>query len=70
MGQRAGQANLLQLPYPGMAQRSAWPAEGASLDRTGLQLGAELPDAHGHLQTAASAGAWLTGRGRPGTAAR
>lgn len=56
MGHPEVQANLLQMPYPGLAQWSARLAEGTALDKTDLQLVAELPDAHGDLQVVASAG--------------
>ena len=56
MGHPDVQANLLQMPYPGLAQWSARLAEGAALDKADLQLVAELPDAHGDQQMVASAG--------------
>lgn len=56
MGHPEVQANLMQLPYPGLAQWTARLAEGAALDKSDLQLVAELPDAHGDLQVVASAG--------------
>ena len=56
MGHPEVQANLLQMPYPGLAQWSARLTDGAALDKTDLQLVAELPDAHGDLQVVASAG--------------
>ena len=56
MGQPEIQANLLQMPYPGLAQWQARLTEGAAPDKADLQLVAELPDAHGDLQVVASAG--------------
>ena len=56
MGHPEVQANLLQMPYPGLAQWSARLTDGAAPDKADLQLVAELPDAHGDLQVVASAG--------------
>ena len=56
MGHPEVQANLMQLPFPGLAQWSARLTEGAAPDRADLPLVAELPDAHGDWQVVASAG--------------
>lgn len=56
MGQPEVQANLLQLPYPGLAQWQSRLAEGAVPDRPELLLVAELPDAHGDWQVVGNAG--------------
>lgn len=56
MGHADVQANLLQMPYPGLAQWQARLTEGAAPDKADLLLVAELPDAHGDLQQVANAG--------------
>ena len=56
MGHPEVQANLLQMPYPGLAQWQARLAEGAAPDKPDLLLVAELPDQHGDWQVVATSG--------------
>ena len=56
MGHPDVQANLLQMPYPGLAQWQARLTEGAAADKPDLVLVAEWPDAHGDYQVVAIAG--------------
>ena len=56
MGHREVLANLMQMPYPGLAQWQARLTESAAPDKPDLLLVAELPDAHGDLQVVATAG--------------
>ena len=56
MGHPQVQANLMQLPYPGLAQWQARLTDAAAPDKVDLLLVAERPDDHGELQVVANAG--------------
>ena len=56
MGHPQVLANLMQLPYPGLAQWQARLTEASAPDKPDLHLVAELPDAHGDWQMVGSCG--------------